>query len=132
MARQVSSFIRSLQEEVAIKRTDPVFTNRTTGEEQSTDVIGGGAWSDFSDAEKIRAVVLPRTYRANTGVLIEDDNQYTANVTPPRSEIRVGDELVRSGDVIGQNDDQKLIINNIQIARDIQQLRLENRDQPIQ
>ena len=134
----IGPFIQSLQEDVAFRRTDSVFEtrqdqqNRQTGTPNQKDVISGAPWTNFTDATKVKAVVLPRVYRAHAGVIIEDDNQYTANLTPPHDEIRVGDELVRSPDAIGQPEDQTLTIVNIQILRHVQQLRLENRDQPIQ
>lgn len=129
MARIVGRFIQSLQKPVAFRRVNPVSIEKGTGRGDSIDVISGSDWTSYADATKVQAVVLPRVYRAHAGVMIEDDNQFTANLTPPQTELQVGDELVRSGEAIGKDDEQKLTILNIQILRDIQQLRLENRDE---
>lgn len=131
----IGPFIQSLQEDVAFRRTNSVLQtqqDRRMGNPPQEDVMSGATWTNFMDATKVKAVVLPRVYRAHAGVIIEDDNQYTANLTPPHDEIQVGDELIRSPDAIGQSEDQALTIVNVQIFRHVQQLRLENRDEPIQ
>ena len=123
--RQIGPFLHSLQEDVAFCRHDPLDGTQT-------DVLTGRAWVDYASAMKVKAIVLTDRILTTEDAMLIEDNRFSARLSPPRSELRIGDELYRPTSGVGRRNMPILLVTEISILRDIQRLRLEDRNQVVQ
>ena len=123
--RIIGTFLHSLEESVAFTRHDPLGDTKI-------DVLSGTSWVDYDSAEKVKAIVLADRILTTEDAILIEDNRYSAHLTPPRSELRIGDELIRPSENVGRNKMPILLITSMSILRGIQRLRLEDRDQVVQ
>lgn len=114
-----------MQEDVAFCRTDPLDNSQV-------DVLSSSPWVNFATAMKAKAIVLEDRILTTEDATLTEDNRYSAHLSPPRRELRIGDELFRPSENVGRKNMPILLITEISILRDIQRLRLEDRNQVMQ
>ena len=112
MIGQLGPFLRSLQEEVIIRRPKP----------QGLDGY------DYPCGEDpILAIILDNRSSPTLSNLVEQGYSYACNLTPPRDEIRAADQIVRtkvvcSGTANEETVEQTLVVKNVETVLKIQRL----------
>lgn len=103
--RRRSKFLRSLEEDIQIRR------GRPQGRPGYTYPIG---------TTTIKAIIRPARHTTIPETIVSLDFHYICNITPVRTEIRLNDEVVR------QSSGQILIVTFIDVVDKILQLKLKD------
>ena len=106
------SFLRSLEEECEVRR------ERAQRRPNETE------FEIIEPAQKIIILNARRLDSSDVTEIIELDNRYVGNITPPNSNIKVDDEIVRSSG-------QALTVTRITTILEIQRLDMVDRRDPI-
>ena len=122
MARHVTigPFLRSLQENVQIRRIRP-----QRREDESEFIYPLTPEGDST----IKALVSPARIGIDVEQVVLRDVHFLANLSPIRSEIRLTDQLVRH---LGTPQEQVLTIVFIQNVHGVQQLSLRDQDRKVE
>lgn len=104
MIGQLGPFMRSLQEDVVVRRP------RSQGLDGFDSPCGD---------EPIKAIIMDSRSSAKLTELVETSYAYACNLTPPQPNIMVDDQLVRRS---GTAKEQVLIVKNIQTVLKVQRL----------
>jgi len=109
MRHRRGAFLRSLEEDIIVRREN---VQTQDSDPEFTYPVGSAA---------IKAVILPNRGDADVGSYVVQDFQFLCNLTPPRSAIRIADEIVRNS---GSADESVLTVKQTTTVREIQQLSL--------
>ena len=104
MIGQLGPFLRSLQEEVVVRR--PMSQ-------------GMDGFEYPCGQDPVKAIILDSRSNVNLTELVETGYSYACNLTPPQPEIRVDDQIVRRS---GTAREQILVVKNEQTVLKIQRL----------
>ena len=118
MIGQLGPFLRSLQEEVVIRRPKP------QGMDGFTYPCG---------EDPILAIILDNRSSATLSYLVEQGYSYACNLTPPRDEIRAADQIVRTktvclGTADERTDERILVVKNVETVLKVQRLWADDLD----
>ena len=117
LARRRSHFLRSLEEDIIVRRKR---SQRRSDETEFIYPIGEAP---------IKAIIRPARHTTDTETIVALNFDYICNITPIRPEIRLNDQIVRFA---GKPHEQVLIVTFVDPVEKILRLELRDRDRTIE